>query len=44
MAYWVSEGESIRGQPLTDLESVEQCLEQILDIEPTLMPVIEEIE
>ena len=35
---------SFRGWPPTDLESVEQCLEQILDIEPRLMPVMEEIE
>ena len=39
----MSAGESFHGWPPIDLESDERCLEQILDIEPTLIPVMEEI-
>ena len=39
-AYRVSAGESFCGRPPRDLESDEQCLEQRLDIEPTLIPVV----
>ena len=39
----MSAGESFHGRPPIDLESDELCLERILDIEPTLIPVMEEI-
>jgi len=43
IAYWVSVGESLRGRPPVALEIDDQCLENIPDIEPTLMPVVVEI-
>jgi len=43
IAYWVSVGESLRGQPPVALEIDDQCLEHIPDIEPTFITVVVKI-